>query len=240
MYAAVYDELFRRVDAHPQLHQSAAPTAAVELSLIARYLEPDTAFVEIGAGDCRLALAVAERVGHVYAIEVSAEITAGVPQKENLDLIVTDGLSLPLPSAVAALAFSNQVFEHLHPDDARLHLQEVHRVLAPGGRYVCVTPNRLTGPHDISAYFDEVATGFHLREYTAAELADLMRSAGFARAEAWASRRGLQLRLPWLLIRAVEGLVGRLPQRARRRLGTTLPFRVALGCHVIGVKRGRA
>jgi hypothetical protein len=117
-----------------------------------------------------------------------------------------------------------------------IHLSQIYTALAPGGRYVCITPNRPTGPHDISKYFDTVATGLHLQEYTTTELARLMRCAGFERAEAWVTRKGFSLRAPWAAVRATEGVVGLLPGKARRRVGRELPLCVVLGCYVVGVK----
>jgi SAM-dependent methyltransferase len=238
LYASLYDELFRNVESHPQVIRKRCGTAetGVQLALLERYLTPGTVFLEIGAGDCSLALAVAERVDRVYAIEVSAEITTTAPRCKNIDILITDGLSVPVPTGSVTLAYSNQVFEHLHPDDGFNHLSQIYTALAPGGRYVCITPNRLTGPHDISKYFDTVATGLHLREYTASELARLMRCAGFERAEAWATRKGFSLRAPWAAVRATEGAVALLPGKARTRVGRKLPLRVVLGCYVVGVK----
>jgi len=37
----------------------------------------------------------------------------------------------------------------------------------------------LSGPHDISAYFDDGATGFHLKEYSNEELYRLFLKTGF-------------------------------------------------------------
>ena len=71
--------------------------------------------------------------------------------------------------------------EHLHPDDAFEQLENIYRALTPGGVYICVTPNRLSGPHDISSLYDEVATGFHLKEYSISELHSLFRRVGFSR-----------------------------------------------------------
>jgi predicted SAM-dependent methyltransferase len=56
-----------------------------------------------------------------------------VPSRSNLNVIVTDGLSLPIPPATVTVAYSNQVFEHLHPDDGLDHLRQVHGALQPGG-----------------------------------------------------------------------------------------------------------
>jgi hypothetical protein len=30
---------------------------------------------------------------------------------------------------------------------------EINRILKPGGQYLCATPSRVTGPHDISVFF---------------------------------------------------------------------------------------
>ena len=80
--------------------------------------------------------------------------------------------------------YSNDFLEHLHPDDARLHLAEAFRVLRPGGFYLCYTPGRGSGPHDITKAFYPQGFGFpacgsHLKEYTSRELIDLASSVGF-------------------------------------------------------------
>jgi SAM-dependent methyltransferase len=239
LYRDSYNELFQRVGSHPQRHEHAGGVAG-QLRVLERYLRSESVFLEIGAGDCALALAVAERVRYVYAIEVSTEITEEAPRRDNCEIILTDGLSLPVPSGAATLAYSNQVFEHLHPDDGLDHLRLVYRALEADGRYICITPNRLTGPHDISMYFDDVASGFHLREYTATELATLMRTAGFDRVEAWTTRKGMSLHLPWLIVRATETLLGMVPRKLRRKIGEMLPARIVLSCYVVGVKSRHA
>jgi SAM-dependent methyltransferase len=225
----------------PDLVLPALPTpaaTAAHLNMIERYLDADAVFLEIGAGVCALSLAVAKRVRQVYAIEISSEITAGVVPPDNLEIVVTDGLEIPVPPGSVTLAYSNQVLEHLHPDDVLDHFRDVHTALVPNGRYICVTPNRLTGPADISKHFDPVPTGLHLREYTAGELAALMREAGFHRIEAWTTRKGVSLRVPWWLVRGAEGTLEHLPRATARRMGGTLPLRILVGCYVAGVRGG--
>jgi hypothetical protein len=97
------------------------------------------------------------------------------------------------------------LMEHLHPDDAMEQLRSIADALRPGGRYICITPNRLTGPHDISAGFDDEARGFHLREYTYRELACAFRRAGFRR------------------VRVVESMHGRALARLVTRLASVSP-----------------
>jgi len=237
LYTAVYDELVRRVEARLS-DRDAGVHAETQLRLLDRYLNKDVLFLDVGAGDCSLALAVAEQVRFVHAVEVSPAVVADAPERDNLQLHLSDGISIPLSPCSVTLAHSNQVLEHIHADDALEHMRGVYEALAFDGRFVCVTPNRLTGPADISRHFDSETTGFHLREYTVTELATLMRQAGFA-PEVWTTRKGVSVRLPLLLIRAVESIVERLPRNLVWRLGRKLPLRVLLGSYVVGVKLSR-
>src|SRR5215210_3557988 len=59
LYTALYDELFRRVRDHPQLTRKAdartqAASVAGRMSLLRRFLSPDTVYLEVGPGDCAL------------------------------------------------------------------------------------------------------------------------------------------------------------------------------------------
>jgi SAM-dependent methyltransferase len=169
LYSSLYDELFQRVPNHPQLqvkHSQELRTKTLQwqIGLISRFLKPESSFLEIGAGSCSLSLAVATLVRQVYALDVSFEITKDIDKPGNVDLILSDGCSINLPIHSIDVAYSNQLMEHLHPDDALDQLKNVYNVLVLGGVYICITPNRLNGPHDISRYFDTVAQGFHLKE----------------------------------------------------------------------------
>ena len=113
--------------------------------------------------------------------------------------MLSDGCTVPVPADSVTLAYSFQVMEHIHPDDALEQLRNLFTAIAPGGSYMCVTPSRLNGPHDVSKFFDPVARGFHLKEYTNAELARLFRAVGFSRVVPYAGFRGRYLRLPIVL-----------------------------------------
>ena len=184
--------------------------------------------LEIGAGDCTLASRVAARAGKVYALEVSEEITAAAAQRANMELVITDGRSIPVPTATVHVAFSDQLMEHLHPDDAAEQLANIHRALASSGVYLCITPNRMSGPHDISRNFDPVATGFHLKEYTNQELATLMREAGFSRVCTFLTVHGRTVTAPVLAATGLEASA-----RATGSLGRRL-VRTRLGANAMG------
>lgn len=196
------------------------------MRFLGRFLRDGDVVLEIGAGDGAVSRALAPRARHVFALDVSPTILAMGDRPANTELVLSDGVSVPVPPASVTFAYSNQVMEHLHPDDAREQLTGVVRALAPGGRYLCITPHRAAGPHDISSYFADEPQGFHLHEYSVAELARLFRAAGFARVETFAYVRGRAVRVPSTALRIVEVLALRLPPRARRRWTHRQPLRL--------------
>ena len=221
LYSVVYDELFARVPDHPQLTLKESPETrrqrlASQVRLVDDFLDRDATFLEIGAGDCALSLAVAPTVAEVYAVEVSETIAATAETPANFTLLISDGRSIPVPAGSVTLAYSNQLMEHLHPDDAGEQVRAIAAALEPGGAYLCLTPHRAFGPSDISAFFDEEATGFHLKEYTTAELSQLFRRAGFRTVRVVARVAGRRFSLPAPPFILIERLVMRLPARVRR------------------------
>jgi len=241
LYTEVYDELFRRVPDHPQLSLKLDPKARQDnlnqrLTILKKYLTARATYLEIGPGDCSLAIEVAKLACKVYAVDVSSEITKEVELPENVELIISDGSSIPVPHNSIDLAYSDQLMEHLHPEDAIDQLRNVYNALAPGGRYICITPNRLSGPHDVSRYFDDVATGFHLKEYSATELADMFEDVGFRKVEVLLGARQFHLKAPTLVIKAVESVLARAPRRLGRTLARGLPLRSILGVKLVGIK----
>jgi SAM-dependent methyltransferase len=241
LYTALYDELYRRVPAHPQLTRKADPAAqaravAGRMTVLRRFLHRDAIFLEVGPGDCALALEVARLVRQVYAVDVSEEIGKGLRLPPNFERVISDGCSIPVAEESVHVAYSDQLIEHLHPEDALEQLRNIHRTLVAGGVYICITPNSLSGPHDISGYFDEVATGFHLREYTVTELARIFRDTGFRKVRVLVGARGFQLALPVGLVSGTERALRVLPHRLRKRVAGELPLRLILGISLVATK----
>jgi len=245
LYRSVYNELFQRVPDHPQLTRKRDAArqgefTARQLRLLRPWLRPETVYLEIGAGDCHLAMAVAAKVRHAYAVDVSDAIASADKCPGNFDLILSDGVSVDVPRESIHVAYSHQLMEHLHPEDADRQLRGISESLAPGGVYICTTPHRYSGPHDISRYFDAEATGFHLKEYIYGELRDLFRRAGLEPRGVIVGVKGRYFRLADPLIRAIESALGALPSRLRRPLACVFPFRSAFGSvTIIGSKRAR-
>lgn len=230
LYATLYDELFRRVPDHPQLTAHGTAPARehevdAQMHLLGRFLTPRTTLVEIGPGDCALSFRACATAREVIGVDVSAEITRRDDLPRNFQLRLSDGVSVPVPAGSADVVYSHQLMEHLHPDDAAEQLRAIVAALAPGGVYVCVTPSRLSGPHDISRHFDAQARGLHLREYTATELMALFARAGFAQTRVWITLRGRCLPVPGAWVRSLEQRLEQASPVRRRRLLERPPYR---------------
>lgn len=241
LYTSLYNELFRSVHDHPQLTIKASPEAfawkvAYEIRHLAPFLKKETTFLEIGPGDCSLSFEVSRMVKTVYAIDVSEEITKGLSPPSNFKLILSDGASIPIPAGSVDVAYSNQLMEHLHPDDAMEQLHRIYSALAPGGIYMCLTPNRLNGPHDVSGSFDRIATGFHLKEYTVTELYPLFQAAGFTGGRIFVPLKNVRIFLPLFPVRLCEKIVAALPYPIGKWLASTRPVAKLLGIRLVGKK----
>ena len=241
LYASLYDELFRRVPHHPLVARKSsaegtARSVASKMRFLEKFLDRDTTFLEIGPGDCVLSLAVSRKVKQVIAVEVSRELAANLVLPQNVQLIFSDGSSVPVPRDSVDVAYSHQMMEHLHPEDAVDQARGVFQALRRGGAYICITPNRLSGPHDISKYFDAVARGFHLKEYTCTELAGILKSIGFSsvRVQVRVGRRFVRVPLPF--VRLVESAVGGLSRSPVRRFARSRLVSGFLGIRVVAWK----
>ena len=238
LYNSLYDELFRRVPHHPQLTRKVSSKIsdkklAQRMRFLNGFLSPDAIFLEIGAGDCRLAFEIAKRVKKIYAIDTSKEIVVNESCPKNFELIIFDGVSIPVPESSISIAYSDQLMEHLHAEDAFEQLGNVYKALKKTGIYISITPNRLSGPHDISKYFDPVATGFHLKEYTNIELMKLFRKVGFSKVAPYMDGRLVPNLAPLIFY---ETLLGILPHYLRTKVLKKLSYHALFSIVRVGEK----
>jgi SAM-dependent methyltransferase len=220
VYGEVYHELFETIEDHPQNTQDRVNDATHvegELAGLRPHLGPRDVYLEIGCGDAAVSFAVASMVATSIGLDVNDSLVDMTAAPKNFRFLKSDGIRIDLPDASVDFVHSNNLMEHVHPDDAELQLREIVRVLKVGGKYRCVTPNRVTGPHDISCYFDYEPTGFHLREYDYGSLQALLKSAGFSKVSfAIGSRR--ELVIPFAILRAMELCLMSLPKSIRATL----------------------
>lgn len=240
LYCALYDEwnerVFRNKYLTPQNDSKSHSDISLQKKLLHRFLKPDFTFIEIGPGECNLAVEIAQLVKKVYVLDVSRQMTDNSKCPQNFEFIIYDGCNIPLPQGGVNVAYSNQLMEHLHPDDANEQLRSIYDVLTNGGLYLCMTPNRLYGPHDISGYFDDVATGFHLKEYTVTELVRIFKKVGFSKIWLLLGAKGVYISFPALPICWLEGLLSKLPNTLSKKISSLTPIKLLLGIKLIGKK----
>lgn len=145
--------------------------------------KPPKKIYEVGSGKAELisylascgfeckATEITKERGKKYALEYS-----------NLSWGISDGIRLDRFESPGSydVVISDNVIEHLHPDDIAEHFKNVNSILSSGGRYFIITPHKHMGPADISKIFNyDTPIGMHLKEYTYQEIKNSLEKAGF-------------------------------------------------------------
>ena len=134
--------------------------------------------LDAGVGEGYGAALLASSARRVIGVELDAAVAAHVAARyPAVGVTRADLQALPVADGTVDALVTLQVIEHLW--DQPGFLAECARVLRPGGRLFCATPNRLTfspgaGPDD------RPLNPFHTRELTGPELAGLVADAGLA------------------------------------------------------------
>jgi SAM-dependent methyltransferase len=145
--------------------------------------------LEAGCGEGYGAGMLAEVAARVLALDLDPTTAAHVARRYSGTGVARANLvALPVRDGSVDAVVSLQVIEHLWEQER--FLRECSRVLRPGGTLMLSTPNRLT----FSPGRDTPLNPFHTRELSAAELAGLVRDAGFADVEVHGLHHGPRLR----------------------------------------------
>ena len=233
IYATMYEELFLKVPDHPRLttRDSAEMTAAAiqsKMKVIRRFVNRETVFAEFAPGDCKFAMKLCRQVRFVYGIDISDQRGQTITAPVNFKLIVYNGYHLELEENSVDVVFSDQLIEHLHPEDTIHHFQLVQKILKKNGLYVFRTPHSFCGPHDISGYFSDEAEGFHLKEWTYQELAAVLSELKFSSWRGILSVKGVCMSLPAPFFVLIEKMLGTLPRNLKRLAARHLLPRVSI------------
>ena len=140
---------------------------------------------EVGSGQGELIEYLAKCGFDCKATEITKERgSKWTSPHPNLKWGTSDGIHFGQfePAGYYDAVLSNQVIEHIHPDDILEHFRGVFTILCNGGRYIFSTPHSVAGPSDVSGIFrQDTPVGMHLKEYTYGELVGLLKQAGFRR-----------------------------------------------------------
>lgn len=171
--------------------------------------------LDMGCGGGRHAFAVARRGARVVAFDADAKELAGVsqmatamaaegeiPSGGGITCIEGDALALPFDDGSFARVIAAEVLEHI-PDDVSA-LDELARVLAPGGRIAVTVPAAF--PEQINWWLDsdyQNTPGGHVRIYRKGQLEKRLAAAGLS---VRGSRRVHALHSPYWWIRCAGGV----------------------------------
>jgi SAM-dependent methyltransferase len=219
LYGEVYDELYAAYPGLDGAEDSSVSAARLraQLAIVKPFVRRGSDVAEIGSGSGQLAEALAGLGASVTALDVSARGSSAEVSGGGVRWVRYDGLELPLPSASQDAIVSLQTVEHLHPEDAAFLVSEARRCLRPEGVFVCTTPHRLLGPHDVSRHFTTRAEGLHLHEYTVRELHSGLLAIGFADVRVLVGWRTRYVSVPARAVELVEARLVCLPRGVVQR-----------------------
>jgi SAM-dependent methyltransferase len=137
--------------------------------------DPSWTVADLGCGTGRTARALAPFVGHVVAVDASAEMLSAARERlqghENVD--VREGTLEAVPVADSTIDLALLVLVLHHVGDPAAVLKEARRVLVPGGRVLVIDMQ----PHDREEYRGQM--GHVWLGFSESQIARLLGGAGF-------------------------------------------------------------
>jgi 2-polyprenyl-3-methyl-5-hydroxy-6-metoxy-1,4-benzoquinol methylase len=144
--------------------------------------------LDVAAGSGIAAEALAADGWEVTALDLSEELVRQIGARPGIARALRHDLSsgpLPFEDGSFAGAFAGEIIEHLV--DTRAFLDELRRVLRPGGLLVVTTPNLASFENRVRLLFGvypawleyELSSQGHVRAYTKRTLTRQLREAGF-------------------------------------------------------------
>lgn len=130
--------------------------------------------VDAGAGEGYGTAMIAPAIALEYDGPVCRHLRTAYPQ---VPVAQANLAALPLRSASVDVIVCLQVIEHLW--DLAAFLRDCHRTLRPRGELIVTTPQRLTFSPGLGRG-EKPVNPFHVEEFDAEQLADLLADAGFA------------------------------------------------------------
>jgi spore coat polysaccharide biosynthesis protein SpsF (cytidylyltransferase family) len=152
----------------------------------AKFRSGDTV-VDIACGDgygCRI---LSGSVGEVLGIDINAELIASNIEgnaRKNIHYAVDNAFDLSLDNGSVAGATAMELIEHIPIDKVDAFVREVRRIIAPGGYFICSTPQ--------NSYGEIPVVPHHVKEYSAAEFKAILRR-HFSRVKIYSSKSGGRL-----------------------------------------------
>lgn len=173
--------------------------------VILKLLEPNQSavYLDCGCGDGAFTSEMGKRIGtdKLFGIDIMEEL-AQLCKAKGISVYLSNlNKAFPMESQTFDVVTANQILEHVNDSDG--FIQEIHRVLKPGGYAIISTPNLASLPNlfslilgwqpldawasDIGAFGNPINKGLrksrypgHKRVFTYSALKDVLKYHGFA------------------------------------------------------------
>ena len=168
-------DMAREIFSDDRMHVDASQASTISNPLFESYEFATSQFgakdrvLDIACGDgygCRI---LAGQVGQVLGVDINGRLIAANRQSNaaaNISYDVGDCFALSLADGAVSGATAMELIEHLPVDQVDDFVKEVRRVVAPGGSFICSTPQNSHG--------DIPVVPWHVKEYSVAELRALL------------------------------------------------------------------
>jgi SAM-dependent methyltransferase len=182
---------------------------------LARYIAPDAAVLELGAGWCDFSNQV--RAARVVAMDIDATVQRAAASHVRAEVGDCTDLGR-FADGSFDVVFASNLLEHLDRDQSGRLLAGAARVLRPGGRLILMQPNFRLDP---GRYFDDFT---HVSVFTDQSLGDYLTSLGwhvevrqarFLPLTLKSRASGLAFLVPWYLRSPIKPMAGQMLVVAR-------------------------
>lgn len=108
------------------------------------HLQSPSRVLEVGYGSGTSFLELAERFDEIYGLDIhgDSDAVAKTFAREQIEVNLTQGsiLAPPYPDDYFDAVLAISILEHLQPEEQPMVMQQVHRMLRPGGVFVVGVP----------------------------------------------------------------------------------------------------
>jgi 2-polyprenyl-3-methyl-5-hydroxy-6-metoxy-1,4-benzoquinol methylase len=183
----LYRDVYTKV--HVLYDWSPAESGSSEFDLLVDFFKPELSgksVLDLGCGDGLFLRRIAQTMPHKELVGIDISAPHLPENDDSVQFLLGDVVNFD-PGRKFDMVVSNNVIEHIAPQQLDGHLECVKRSLSDGGAFLIITPDRVFGPSDVTRIIDFTYTnrvqaqGTHLNEMTYGELVGKLRSHGFQR-----------------------------------------------------------
>jgi SAM-dependent methyltransferase len=163
---AISERYYQFIREHPEI-------SAYDISLIAKHAPGARQILDLGCGAGTFVAMCRERLGDPIGMDPSLAALE-ICRDRGLPGVLADGSKLPFRTRSLDVVRAKEIIEHII--DLRPFMQEIFRVLKPGGIFLSRTPSQYALLYPINNFYDDYT---HIRPLSRPGLTRLLIDTGF-------------------------------------------------------------